>query len=260
MVYGQSEIIAKEVFLVERIDKRDNEQHFQHLTACVFLRPTQDNLRQVKELLASLKYKEYHLFYSNVTGDEYLRQLAECDEHSRIRTVSEYYADYYAITDNLFTLHVHPSRPLTRGQAYWLTAEKESFARSMQGIGAFFASIKRRPEIRLSSASELCKTLGVELTRMMREQNDIFNHPQPEAPLLLLCDRRDDPVTPLLTQWTYQAMVHEVLGIKDNRVSLKDVPGVDKASQEVVLSVKDDKFYKDSMFLNFGELVRDRQQ
>ncbi len=39
-------------------------------------------------------------------------------------------------------------------------------------------------------------------------------------------DRRDDPVTPLLSQWTFQAMVHELISIDDNRVDLKDVPGV----------------------------------
>ena len=30
-------------------------------------------------------------------------------------------------------------------------------------------------------------------------------------PFALRCRRRDDPVTPLLTQWTYQAMVHELV-------------------------------------------------
>lgn len=34
------------------------------------------------------------------------------------------------------------------------------------------------------------------------------------------------PVTPLLTQWTYQAMVHELLGIDNGRVNLSDVPDV----------------------------------
>jgi len=29
------------------------------------------------------------------------------------------------------------------------------------------------------------------------------------APILLIVDRKNDPVTPLLSQWTYQAMVHE---------------------------------------------------
>ena len=49
-------------------------------------------------------------------------------------------------------------------------------------------------------------------------------------PLLLVLDRREDPVTPLLTQWTYQAMVHELMpgGIKANTVDLRGVKGVSK--------------------------------
>lgn len=44
--------------------------------------------------------------------------------------------------------------------------------------------------------------------------------------VLLILDRRDDPVTPLLSQWTYQAMVHELIGISDNKVSLGNRPNV----------------------------------
>lgn len=46
------------------------------------------------------------------------------------------------------------------------------------------------------------------------------------APLLLILDRRNDPVTPLLSQWTYQAMVHELLGIQNGRVNLSMVPDI----------------------------------
>jgi hypothetical protein len=44
--------------------------------------------------------------------------------------------------------------------------------------------------------------------------------------LLLILDRRNDPVTPLLSQWTYQAMVHELLGISNGRVDLSKVPDI----------------------------------
>lgn len=37
-------------------------------------------------------------------------------------------------------------------------------------------------------------------------------------PLLLIIDRRSDPVTPLLTQWTYQAMLHEEFGLRHGKV------------------------------------------
>ena len=44
-------------------------------------------------------------------------------------------------------------------------------------------------------------------------------------------------------QWTYQAMVHELLGIQNNRVNLASVSGITKDLQEVVLSSEHDEFY-----------------
>lgn len=31
--------------------------------------------------------------------------------------------------------------------------------------------------------------------------------------MVLILDRREDPITPLLNQWTYQAMLHELIGL-----------------------------------------------
>ncbi len=53
-----------------------------------------------------------------------------------------------------------------------------------------------------------------------RELFDFGSRGADAAPVLLLLDRKEDPVTPLLVQWTYQAMVHELLGIHANRVDL----------------------------------------
>jgi vacuolar protein sorting-associated protein 45 len=44
-------------------------------------------------------------------------------------------------------------------------------------------------------------------------------------------------------QWTYQAMVHELLGIQNNRVSLAHVPDVHKDLRDLVLSSEQDEFY-----------------
>lgn len=72
---------------------------------------------------------------------------------------------------------------------------------------------------------------------------------------LLILDRRDDPVTPLLNQWTYQAMVHELLGIQNNRVDLKHLKNVSDEMKEVVLSCDDDEFFRKIMFSNFGDVA-----
>jgi hypothetical protein len=72
--------------------------------------------------------------------------------------------------------------------------------------------------------------------------------------MLLVLDRMDDPVTPLLSQWTYQAMVHELLGLNRNRVVLKGAPGVRQDLEEVVLSSTQDKFFLAHRHANYGDL------
>ena len=59
--------------------------------------------------------------------------------------------------------------------------------------------------------------------------------------LLLIVDRCEDPVSPLLNQWTYEAMVHELIGINNNRVVMENVPS--DGQKNLVLSAQHDEFY-----------------
>jgi vacuolar protein sorting-associated protein 45 len=94
------------------------------------------------------------------------------------------------------------------------------------------------------------------MQRLMYEQESgLFDFRRTEnSSLLLVIDRRDDPVTPLLNQWTYQAMVHELIGIENNKVDLRGFANVPKDQQEVVLSSVQDDFFRANMFENFGDL------
>lgn len=89
----------------------------------------------------------------------------------------------------------------------------------------------------------------------MNSEKQLFDFRKTDTPpILLILDRRNDPVTPLLTQWTYQAMVHELLTIRNGRVSLADVPDIRPELQEVVLSPDQDTFFAKNMYMNFGDL------
>ena len=52
-------------------------------------------------------------------------------------------------------------------------------------------------------------------------------------------------------------MVHELLGIHNNRVDLSAVPGVAKDLQEVVLSAEHDEFFSEVIISNKYENVGD---
>lgn len=91
----------------------------------------------------------------------------------------------------------------------------------------------------------------------MQEDSDFLEKISKNAPptVLLIVDRKEDPVTPLLNQWTYQAMIHELLEIKNNRVDLKHIPNLSEEMKEVVLSCSDDQFFKEIMYKNFGDVA-----
>jgi vacuolar protein sorting-associated protein 45 len=50
-------------------------------------------------------------------------------------------------------------------------------------------------------------------------------------------------------------MVHELVGIDNNRVDLRGAPGVSKELEQVVLSADQDAFFADNMLLNYGDLA-----
>ena len=58
MVYAQSEILQKEVFLFERIDIV-GQKSLKHLTAICFLRPTEENIHALIRELREPKYGSY---------------------------------------------------------------------------------------------------------------------------------------------------------------------------------------------------------
>ena len=60
MVYAQSEILQKEVYLFERIDTAGRET-MKHLNCIVYLRPTRENIDLLAQELRMPKYGLYFI-------------------------------------------------------------------------------------------------------------------------------------------------------------------------------------------------------
>lgn len=62
VVYSQSELLQKEVFLVELVDAvSKSSESMYHLKAVCFLRPTSENIQLLRRQLANPRFGEYHL-------------------------------------------------------------------------------------------------------------------------------------------------------------------------------------------------------
>ncbi|XP_031475979.1 vacuolar protein sorting-associated protein 45 homolog [Nymphaea colorata] len=252
VAFTQSELLQKQVFLVEFVDSSLKES-MSHMKAVYFLRPTPENIQYLRKQLVNPRFGDHHLFFSNILATSNLQTLAASDEHEIVQQVQEFYADFVALDPYHFSLNWAP------GHIYMLMdhpSYQHFCRRVVDGIAAVFLSLKRRPVIRYQRTSDIAKIIATEASKLMYDQErGLFDFRRSEiSPLLLIIDRREDPVTPLLTQWTYQAMVHELIGIQDNKVDLKNIGNFPKDQQELVLSSEHDAFFKANMYENFGDL------
>mmetsp|Transcript_24481 Transcript_24481/g.70270 ORF Transcript_24481/g.70270 Transcript_24481/m.70270 type:complete len:580 (-) Transcript_24481:505-2244(-) len=259
MVFSQSDILQHEVFLVERIDAEQQEK-MRHMNAVCLLRPTKQNFLLLSKELKSPKYNEYHIFFTNVVPHQRLEQLACCDEYEVVQQVQEFFADVYAVSHDLFSLGLHSTIRLTEPQEAWSSYEESVFERIVEGLLAACLALRVLPALRYAAGSELARQLAQRLQARIAEERGLFEVLERERrgeappPVLLLLDRRNDPVTPLLNQWTYQAMLHELLSMENNRIDMSKVPGIRPELKEIVMSTTQDQFFEDNVLANFGDL------
>ncbi|KAL7444205.1 hypothetical protein ACHAXM_009322 [Skeletonema potamos] len=288
-VSTQSEILTHEVYLVSRLDDPrcnpnlkglalssniatdenggdsnnnggggihslalQEEAHVGHMKAVCFLRPTDNNIGLLVRELSRPRFSEYHIYFSGILPPTLFELLSENDPHERVRQVQEFYADFLPINPDLFSLNCRNTLKMTTAL----------YQRNLAGLQSMLLASKRQPgTIRYQKSSRVARQLAQDVSDSIIS-DDIFHFRRGTGSgvnnnlLLLIVDRMDDPVTPLLSQWTYQAMVHELLGLNNNRVILRGVPNVSKDLEEVVLSSAPghDSFFRTHRNSNFGEL------
>ncbi|OAV99887.1 hypothetical protein PTTG_01474 [Puccinia triticina 1-1 BBBD Race 1] len=283
----QSNLLEHEIYLTDSISNT-NRDPMHHLKCICFLRPTAESLKAMEDELRNPRYKEYWLYFSNILKKSEIEMLAEADERELVREVQEYFADYAPITSSHFSLNLQPynpqphshqpttislsslvaqpatpatkkpsqrSLPLFGDSTSTWNISTGALERHVQCLSALCLSLKKKPLIRYAKMSKMAKKLGQELLYQIQSEQQLFDfrltHP---SPVLLILDRKHDPVSPLLTQWTYQAMVHEILGIDNGRVDLSGAPEIRPELKEIVLSTEQDPFFAKNLYANFGDL------
>ena len=87
--FSKSLALKQEIFLFENIDKIQSDQKL-NLNGIFFIRPTQQNLEYLKNILKSSNFKEINLFFTNQLTDDYLKKLAENDINTQVKMFKKY--------------------------------------------------------------------------------------------------------------------------------------------------------------------------
>jgi len=138
----------------------------------------------------------------------------------------------------------------------WDKYENYLFNRICDGIISVCLSNRLIPVIKtIKNGDEICSSISMKVTEFFANNMDFLRKEcgRDYNGLLLIYDRREDPITPLLNQWTYQAMIHELIGINNNILEIKH--GENNKSEKLVLSDFEDKFFAANFHSDFGEVA-----
>ena len=206
LVYLQSEMLQKEVYLFERIDNLSRiTEPMKYLKAIVFVRPTQQNIDFLRQELSRPRFGQYHIFFSNIISKTDIKSLAEADEYEAVKDVQEFYSDFLAVSPHLFSININHTY---HGFKNW---NQSALQRSTEAIISVLLSLRRNPTIRYQSNSDLCKRLAETIRQTIAREGSLFDFRKKTLnqsnisessipPVLLILDRKFDPITPLLNQ------------------------------------------------------------
>lgn len=206
------------------------------------LEPTKKNLDAIANDLAAGLYSPAHInFLSTIARpllEDFSNAVVAADTHEHIAQVFDQYLNFIVAEPDLFSLGMQ------KEHTYWAlnsakTKDEELdhvVDRIVSGLFSVIATMAVVPVIR-SPKGAAAEMIAAKLDRKLRDHilnnkgnDNLFssnNRPSSSAtapasrPVLIILDRNVD-LNPMLSHsWTYQSLVHDVLNMKLNRITIE---------------------------------------
>jgi len=198
--------------------------------AIYFIQPTADNIERVAQDMAAGLYDSYYLNFTSTISRDLLEELAQRSLHSGtsafVAKVVDQHLSYICLESNLFSLEISDVYyKLNQSDEASIEALMEQMAESLFGMLLTFGG---QPPLMLCSKGTAAEGVGLKLNQRLRDRLAGTKNASPNAidslqrPLMLLLDRSFDLGSMLRHSSTYNALVHDVLGMQLNRLSLAE--------------------------------------
>lgn len=249
------------VTLYYLIDKPREPVH--DVPAVYFVQPSQRNIGLIVADASRSLYDSFHLNFSSSIPRPLLEDLASgtlnSDSISRISKVHDQYLEFVTLEDNLFSLadhncYVHLNDPSAGDSEIEAIIEK-----IVSGLFSVLATLGVVPVIRCprGGAGEMVASL---LDQRLRDhllaKNNLFSESASftssfQRPVLCLFDRNFELSVAIQHDFRYRPLVHDVLGLRLNRLSVQGEKG-GKKSYELD---RMDEFWVENGSLEFPEVA-----
>ncbi|WVZ73017.1 hypothetical protein U9M48_021384 [Paspalum notatum var. saurae] len=207
-------------------------QRVDDVPAVYFLRPTQANADRVAADAAAALYASFHLNFSSALPRPLLDRLAAAAAASgsahRVARLADQYLDFVSLEDNLFSLAQARSY-VALNDPRAADADIEALVDAVAlGLFCVAATLGTVPVIRCArggAAEMVAAALDARLRDHLLAKPNLFTESSASVasfhrPVLCLFDRNFDLSVGIQHDWSYRPLVHDVLGLKLNKLKM----------------------------------------
>lgn len=251
-----ADITDQGVSLVEDLFRR--RQPLPTMDAIYYIQPSKENVVMFLSDMSGrepLYRKAYVYFSSPIPKDLVARIKNDTSVIPRIGALGEMNFEYFPIDSQGFVTDHERALGELFGESAQNSRRAEASLNVMATrISTVFASVKEFPFVRYRAAKGQDESTGTNFRELVAGKlataiwnnittykSSIPNYPQKETCELLILDRSVDQIAPVIHEWTYDAMCHDLLNMDGNKYAL-EVPsktGGPSEKKEVLLEDQD---------------------
>jgi len=215
------DILDENVTLVESIERK--RQPYTNLEAIYFISPTAESIdRLIADFQQRPLYAAANVFFTAALTDKLFQKLKRNNVSKHIKNLKELFVDFMAFESRVFNFDIPQSfntfyNPSKTGE---ITYEVENVAKKLVSL---LATLGEDPIIRYYDPNGDRRTIAARVAFQLENELENLRKMDPSFPpktnyertTLIVVDRTIDTSGPLVHEFTYQAMVNDLIGLEN---------------------------------------------
>lgn len=236
------DILDENVTLVESIERK--RQPYTNLEAIYFITPTSDSIdRLIADFQQRPLYAAANVFFTAALTDKLFQKLKRNNVSKHIKNLKELFVDFMAFESKVYNFDIPYTfnifyNPTRRSE---ITYEIENISKKLVSL---LATLGDYPIIRYYDPNGDRRTISARVAFQLENELDNLCHLDSSFPpksnyersTLIIVDRIMDVSGPLIHEFTYQAMVNDLIGLEGGTKYIQSSISGDKT---VILDEKD---------------------
>lgn len=263
------DIMEKRVTIVENLSNK--RQPFPEMDVVYFITPTDASIRLMLADFENAKkpmYGNVHVIFTDTISNECMATIQTHGNFvARIKTFKEINVDFHVVEGSLYSMEM----PETLTKVYGSVPDPTLANIIGKKLANVCISLNEQPTIRYQGNSNFCRdianSMNTTIQAYKRANTSFFCYGDDakqdrERGTLLLLDRSFDPATPLMHEYTYQALVYDLLHVENNLLKYKASTGKGEVEKEALLGEQDEVWVelRNSHILKVIQVISDKMK